>query len=483
MLPRLLFQIFLIGFLSSSITVHWSTAAPTSQDVEIMIGNKTRKVHARQKRDQFYYRLRDTAAIFSLSFQEKGNRLTLLGGPRGILEMVDGRPLVRFGDEYILLSAAPWQRQRKDWCFSEDFFTRALPLILNRKIEKLGDRRYRVDRLDENRVQVKVTNQPDHVRIVFTSSQKARIEVRDFQHVIQVKFSEYLVKQELPSEQPDPRLVPALEFESKNIFGAFHIYKGKEYYNFRQYNLKDPERKVIDVYAPPPSQVTEARPSPKLPPRDVSPPLSKTPKSHPSPLSERVPRNVVTIDAGHGGENYGVHPSLEILEKNFTLKIASRISRRLRQEGYQAVLTRSRDVDLPIEQRSAVGNHYQSKAYISIHAGGSASQNPHGPLVYVYRYMDLESLQNTDAERGGQRVPTGVGRGSTVTENPQGSQLTPWEEGQRQYLPQSRALATLIQKELNSLYEIRNQVLEVPLAILAPVSAPAVLVETGFFNQ
>ena len=44
-------------------------------------------------------------------------------------------------------------------------------------------------------------------------------------------------------------------------------------------------------------------------------------------------------------------------------------------------------------------------------------------------------------------------------------------------------MAELIQGELNTLYGIHNEVVEVSLAVLAPVMAPAVLIESGFLTN
>ncbi|MFQ5929308.1 MAG: N-acetylmuramoyl-L-alanine amidase, partial [Acidobacteriota bacterium] len=61
--------------------------------------------------------------------------------------------------------------------------------------------------------------------------------------------------------------------------------------------------------------------------------------------------------------------------------------------------------------------------------------------------------------------------------------LVPWEEGQRKYLALSRELAEKLQNELNLLWSVDNQVVEVPLAVLAPITAPAVLIEAGFLTN
>ena len=46
-----------------------------------------------------------------------------------------------------------------------------------------------------------------------------------------------------------------------------------------------------------------------------------------------------------------------------------------------------------------------------------------------------------------------------------------------------RELAELLQQELNLLWGVENRVAEIPLAVLAPVTAPAVLIEMGFLTN
>jgi N-acetylmuramoyl-L-alanine amidase len=44
-------------------------------------------------------------------------------------------------------------------------------------------------------------------------------------------------------------------------------------------------------------------------------------------------------------------------------------------------------------------------------------------------------------------------------------------------------LARQAQRELNLLWGVQNSVREIPLAVLAPVAAPAILVEAGFLTN
>ncbi len=427
-----------------------------ADDLEIVIGNKRHKVDSRDYRNREYYEVQDLAEILTLQFGETGGK-GMLTGPRGQLQLTDGRPLVSFRGEYILLDQPVWRRKEKNWYVPEDFIEKCLPLVLNEKLDRQGTLSYRVRAMRENPVQVEVTNFPDHVRIVFKPVLKVPIRVRESGDYIQVNFDEHLVVPSVSRTKPNRDIVQQLEFIPADIYGVFRIAKGSSYYNFREYDLERGQGKVIDVYAPPRTaqlpQVDEPRPSvePAQPAPDVQPtvPPEVVPVFKPRQFT-----NIVTLDPGHGGEDAGVRPNSDDLEKDFTLKVAQRIEQQLRNTSYRAVLTRNVDAEVPINQRSAIGNYYQSKCYVSIHAGTNTSSEPRAPVVYIHRYQ--------------------AGSGDAPSDS---NGLVAWEEGQRSHEAKSRELAQLVQSELNSLYGTEGKVVELPLAVLAPVTAPAIVVE------
>lgn len=457
-------------------------AASPQEGLEILSGRQRQRVEARTEGGAVYYRLRDVANPLGLQFREERDRLTL-SGPRGTLVLLDGRRLVSYGDLDLLLSAAPWKRRNRDWYVPEDFIARALPYVLAGKLERVGDRRYRVEALAENRVEVRVTNYPDHVTLVFLPSEKAPAVVNDYEDFIQVAFEGVLVRPILPQNQPERGIVSALEFNDNDPFGSFRIYKGSRFHNFREFSLTDPDRKVIDLYGPPeaspPTRVeVEFGPSLSAPAAAPDPPpAAPGPADDPRGPLTRHFRSDVTIDAGHGGEDYGVNPVPEAPEKNVSLRIAARLEELLRERGVRPALTRVRDLDLPLEQRSGMANQHHSRVYISLHTGGAPSSLTRGPVVYVHRQVwPREGAGGSDSA------------GNPVEAGPYASAagelaLVPWGEAQQPYLARSRALAELVQRELNQLFGTQNRVVEVPLAVLAPVRAPAIVVEVGFLTN
>ena len=437
------------GWLSSS-QLAWATPP----DLILLLGERERRVDSRRQEGSTYYQLKDVADIFRLRQQETDSQLRL-HGPRGTLLLSPGRPLIRTGDQYLLLSRPVWRRKRGDWYVPEEFFTRALPLILRHKLELVSEGRFRVESLLENRVEVRLANHPDHVRVVFEPDQQARLRVQEFEEYIQIEFDDYLVRPQLPRTKPDRQVVSSLQFSSETSYGTFRIQKGAAYQSYREYDLDQPNRKVIEVRGVRSGrQAAAAEDTAIARPREVAPAADRPLL----PLSSRTP-NAIVLDPGHGGEDYGLHPSPEIFEKDFTFALSSRIRRELERRGYHGLLTRNRDVKLNATQRSSIGNHYQPRLFVSLHMGAAPSGKVSGPIVYIHHYTD----------------------GSTSGSKP-GSDLSlvRWEEGQRPYLRRSRQLAETIQRNLNGLTGSSNSVSEVPLAVLTSIRAPAVLVETGF---
>ncbi len=456
------------------VSAPFSPQAPAgSGDLEVWIGQNKRTINSYQRGPQTYYPLKDFADIVGLKLIENGEVLTIAGS-RGDLQLVNGRPLVRFDVEYILLAAPAWKRAPNDWYVSEDFLSKALPLLVNRRFGRVSDKRYRVEALAENPVLVSVSNYPDRVRIVFQSDLNAPIQVREFKDYIQVAFEEFLVRPEISAIPPDRRLVSSVDFDSSSIYGTFRIQKGDLYNNFRQLTLTAPVRKVVDIYGPPNMSNLGSDNQPDSPEQTLS--GGSAPPPSPQGLE-----NLITIDPGHGGEDLGVNSPEGIAEKHLTLRIARRIGDLLTESGHQGMLTRTRDVELGVEQRGSVGNYYSSQVYLSIHVGGSPSPQTRGPVVYLHKYsQNGEPLMMQPNQEGASFFSPIRSLSETLEDS---DKLIHWDEGQEKYLGSSRELAELLQEELNLLWGVENRVAEIPLAVLAPVTAPAVLIEMGFLTN
>ena len=91
----------------------------------------------------------------------------------------------------------------------------------------------------------------------------------------------------------------------------------------------------------------------------------------------------IVIDAGHGGHDPGTIGRGGLQEKDLVLDVALRLERLVRQElGAEVVLTRSTDVFIPLEERTAIANSRGADLFLSIHA--NASRNPGARGIETY---------------------------------------------------------------------------------------------------
>ncbi len=76
--------------------------------------------------------------------------------------------------------------------------------------------------------------------------------------------------------------------------------------------------------------------------------------------------DTVILDAGHGGHDRGAAIGY-VYEKHLALDTARRVEDILRRSGLKVVMTRSRDVFIPLPDRAAIGNRYRNAIFVSIH--------------------------------------------------------------------------------------------------------------------
>ncbi|WP_439573788.1 N-acetylmuramoyl-L-alanine amidase [Phreatobacter sp.] len=112
---------------------------------------------------------------------------------------------------------------------------------------------------------------------------------------------------------------------------------------------------------------------------------------------------LVVIDPGHGGIDSGaVAPSTGDEEKNIVLDFAKVLRDKLVASGrYRVLMTRDRDIFIPLAQRVKMARDAQAALFISVHADSisGAAENARG--VTVYTLSDRAS--DADSERLAER--------------------------------------------------------------------------------
>ena len=106
----------------------------------------------------------------------------------------------------------------------------------------------------------------------------------------------------------------------------------------------------------------------------------------PPPLLNR-PQNakpVVVIDAGHGGVDPGAIGISGAYEKTIALAYSRDVAKRLRATGrYKVVMTRDRDIFLPLRERVRIARAAGADLFLSVHANTHPKRSTNGFSVYT----------------------------------------------------------------------------------------------------
>lgn len=227
------------------------------------------------------------------------------------------------------------------------------------------------------------------------------------------------------------------------------------------YILQSPFRLVFDVY------------------RSTSGSGQELTTRKPPTRSNRI--RTIVIDPGHGGSNTGARGSEGIEEKELTLLLARTLRSRLEERlPVRVVLTRSEDVDLPLDTRTSIANQQKADLFISLHLNSVQDPSAHGAETYFL------SLQASD--EGAARAAAMENEAEPVTQADGDPlydlQLILWDLAQSHYLAESQRLASLVQDELNEALSLRDRgVKQAPFRVLLGAAMPAVLVECGFLSN
>jgi len=101
---------------------------------------------------------------------------------------------------------------------------------------------------------------------------------------------------------------------------------------------------------------------------------------------------LVAIDAGHGGANTGAAgKTTRVLEKDYTLRFANELNKRLKRKGIQVFMTRTSDTDISMIDRALLLRAEDPDFLISLHLNSSANASVSGTSTY-YRYIGFRPL-------------------------------------------------------------------------------------------
>ena len=103
---------------------------------------------------------------------------------------------------------------------------------------------------------------------------------------------------------------------------------------------------------------------------------------------------LVILDAGHGGTDEGAKVNY-FMEKRLTLMTTLLVRKYLEEIGYRVIMTRSKDVFIPLHRRASIANKTKAVLFVSIHYNSSPSSDAHGIEVFYYGGNDPKRAQQS----------------------------------------------------------------------------------------
>lgn len=125
--------------------------------------------------------------------------------------------------------------------------------------------------------------------------------------------------------------------------------------------------------------------------RTIAEPLGRI-EPLPSDVPSHPNRSCIVIDAGHGGKDPGALSVIGIQEKDVVLDAAMAVAGSLRAGGQKAVMTRSDDTFVELNERANIANRVGARAFVSIHADSCHNPSADGYTIYVARSASSGSL-------------------------------------------------------------------------------------------
>lgn len=190
----------------------------------------------------------------------------------------------------------------------------------------------------------------------------------------------------------------------------------------------------------------------------------------------------VVLDPGHGGHDTGAIGATGLREKDVVLDLALRLRRLLRARlGLRVIMTRTEDVFVPLQERTAIANRAKADFFISIHVNGASKRDAVGFETFYFTREPSDSDARASAQRENLVIEADAARGKD-----QESLLRTIlaDMAVTRDIRESSELAELMLTSIERLLRMENRgVKSGPFYVLATAAMPAILVESAFITN
>src|SRR5579871_2971855 len=118
------------------------------------------------------------------------------------------------------------------------------------------------------------------------------------------------------------------------------------------------------------------------------------------PPAKPKPKQIIAVDAGHGGKDPGTIGVAGTYEKDITFAVARDLAQRLEATGrYQVVLTRTDDSFIALPERVRLARVNRAALFMSLHADSVPNAHQRGFSVYTLADQASDSMSAALAKR------------------------------------------------------------------------------------
>jgi N-acetylmuramoyl-L-alanine amidase len=200
-------------------------------------------------------------------------------------------------------------------------------------------------------------------------------------------------------------------------------------------------------------------------------------------IKRRSPNDIIiTIDAGHGGNDPGATSLSGFKEKNIVLDFSKELANSInRQNGMQAILTRDNDFFIPLDERPMIASHYKSDVFISIHADALKDKNFSGSTVYTLSDTASDEIAAQIAESENQSdIIAGV---NLTNQNPEVTDILIDFMRRETDIASYELAENLVQKLQKSTSMVASPHRKAGFRVLKSPNIPSVLIELGYLTS
>jgi N-acetylmuramoyl-L-alanine amidase len=206
-------------------------------------------------------------------------------------------------------------------------------------------------------------------------------------------------------------------------------------------------------------------------------------RSHLESIARRTDLvDVVIIDPGHGGDDWGNVGPEGLTEKEVVLDIAKKLQRLFQENSnMKAFLTRESDISLPTEQRARFANEKGGDILVSLHANFSHDPTQGGFQIFIPGKAKTkeDSMAQVLENRSSDFNP-----GDEIQELSSYMDSLPHDTSYNKFMKESEAVALLVQEELEKVVHTENKgISQADFLVLRKAYMPGILIQLAHISS